>query len=486
MATSPEAQQTARTLNTAKIVFFVASAVTPLSAMVGTVPLAFAVGTGPGVPAAYLASGIILGLFGVGYAAMSQHVTAPGAFYVYIARGLGRVPGVAAAYLAVLSYTAFAAGLVGGFAYFARLTLMDLAGVTIPWPWLAAAALVPIALLGRRGAEEAARLLGLLLSVEVGIIAALDAAIIVSKGASAFPTASFSPHNITHGALGVTLAFGFIAYLGFESAALYGREARNPERAVPRSIYASLALITLLYTCTTWLAVGGIGAGHVQQRASAQLGQTILSLASQYVDAVLGQAMEVVLCTSLWSATLSVHNATARYMRALGTDRLLPASLGKTRTSGAPATASTVQILITAAIVGAYAAAGLRPYLSLATSMIGLGTVGIITLQAAAGAAIVVYFRRHPAAAGRVAWWRVLLAPLLGTAGLLAALSLVLDNYAALTGTTAVAVHALPWLVPAAAAAGAAWAWWLRTARPDIYRRIGALDEPTTNAGPTG
>ncbi|MFC7831073.1 APC family permease [Streptomyces sp. NPDC057375] len=452
--------------------FLVVAAVAPMAAVVGTIPLAFVLGTGPGTPAAFVLAGVVLMLFGVGYAAMSRHVVSTGAFYAYIRHGLGRVPAVAGAYVAALSYNALVVGLVGAFAYFTRLMLSDLVHVTIAWPWAAAAALIAVAVLGRGQIDLSARTLALLLTAEVAILLVLDAAITVSQGAAAFPVSSFAPHTAAHGALGVTLMFAFISFLGFESAALYGEEARNPRRSIPRAVYASVLLISVFYAVTSWIAVGGIGAGHVQQRSGTELGNLFFSLTVQYVDTSMSKIMGVVLCTSLFASTLSMHNACSRYMYALGRDQLLPKRLGTTRHSGAPAVASGVQIALTAVVVGIFAVAGLDPYLNLATSMLGLGTVGVITLQAAAAVSIINYFRHHRAAAKAAGRWRVLVAPLLGAVGLLAAMVLVLRNFGSLTGTSSPTVHALPWLVLAAAMTGAGWAVWLRTARPATYQHL--------------
>ena len=57
--------------------------------MTGAVPVAIVLGNGAGVPGAYVAVGITLLLFSVGYATMSQHVTNTGAFFAYVGRGLG-------------------------------------------------------------------------------------------------------------------------------------------------------------------------------------------------------------------------------------------------------------------------------------------------------------------------------------------------------------------------------------------------------------
>ena len=79
----------ARLLSTRKIVFLVIAAAAPMAAMVGNVPLALLRGNGIGLPAAFVAASVVLVCFAVGYATMSKRVLNSGAFYTYVARGLG-------------------------------------------------------------------------------------------------------------------------------------------------------------------------------------------------------------------------------------------------------------------------------------------------------------------------------------------------------------------------------------------------------------
>src|SRR6478672_1317146 len=77
------------------VMFMAVATAAPITAMVGNVPIAIGFGNGSGAPAGYLVATIVLGLFGVGYAAMARHITATGAFYGFISHGLGRVLGMA-------------------------------------------------------------------------------------------------------------------------------------------------------------------------------------------------------------------------------------------------------------------------------------------------------------------------------------------------------------------------------------------------------
>ncbi len=442
-----------QTLTTPKIVFLVVAAAAPAAAMVGTVPLAFAIGNGVAVPAAFAFAGLTLLCFSVGYAAMSRFVVNTGGFYTYLLRGLGRPPAVGGAFIAVISYSAVTIGLVGAFAYFAQL-IAAAHGVNLPWPVWAAMAIVGLGLLGYHEIELSARLLAVLMLAEVAVLVVLDVAIVGHQGAAALPAASFSPHAFLAPGVGVAMMFAFMSFIGFESAALYGEEAREPTRSVPLATYASVLLIGVFYTVTSWVAVGGVGPDRLVESAQKDLGNLFFMLTGRYVGSVATEVLQVLVCTSLFAATLALHNGASRYLFALGREHVLPPALGRIHAKhGTPHRASLTLTGVTVVVVGCFAVAGLDPYTNLSTSMVGLGTLGIVVLQAAAALSVVGFFRRRPDRH----WWRTLVAPLLGFAGLTAAVVLLVANFALVTGTTNVVVNLLPWLLVVAALGGAAY-----------------------------
>jgi amino acid transporter len=457
-----------RTMNTPKIVFLVIAAAAPLAAMVGTVPLAFAIGNGPGVPAMFVFAGVTLLCFSVGYAAMSRRIVNAGGFYTYIGCGLGRIPALGGGLIAVVAYNTVTVGLVGAFAYFAQLIAAS-HGWNIPWQWWAAGGIVVMAIFGYRQIDISARVLSVLMIGEVVILAVLDLAILVRKGGAALPASSFAPHTVFGKGIGVSMMFAFISFIGFESAALYGEESRNPRRSVPLATYLSVIIIAVFYAFTSWAAVGAVGAGNLQRVANQQLGNLFFQLSGSYLNQAATTVMQVLLCTSLFAGMLALHNASNRYMFVLGRDRVLPRWFDSVHGKhSAPHRASLVQTGFTVVLVAAFAIAGLNPYLNLATAMLSVGTLGIIVLQAAAALSVLGFYRTDP----ERHWWRTGLAPLLGVAGLSTAAVLVVRNFAVMAGTTNVVVTSLPWLIVACAVGGTLYALWLRAARPERYARL--------------
>jgi amino acid transporter len=161
-----------------QIVFFVIAAAAPLTGMLGIIPVAIRLGNGAGVPGAFVAAGLILLIFSVGYAAMSRHVVNAGAFYAYLAQGLGRSFGVGGAFVAVVSYTTMQVGVYALFGFFATVILNPLLSLPVPWYVYSAAAIALVQFLGMRKVDLSGFLLGLFITLEMGILLALSLSIV--------------------------------------------------------------------------------------------------------------------------------------------------------------------------------------------------------------------------------------------------------------------------------------------------------------------
>ena len=104
--------------------------------------------------------GVALALFAVGYVRMSRRITNAGAFYAYISRGLGRVAGTAAAYVAVVAYNAAAIGILGALAFFAHVSFGDVLRIHLSWQLWAIIAFALVAVLSYFEVTMSAKVLG--------------------------------------------------------------------------------------------------------------------------------------------------------------------------------------------------------------------------------------------------------------------------------------------------------------------------------------
>jgi len=449
-------------LTATKIVFIVIAAAAPLASIVGTVPLMFARANGPGVPGAFLLAGVTLLLFSLGYAAMARHVVNTGAFYTYVAQGLGQGASVVAAFIAVVAYNAQTVGIVGGFGFFTAL------GTGVPW-WAAALGVVAVVgVLGYRTVDVSARVLAVLMVLEIALIALLDVGIVARLGTGAFSLHAFAPGTVFSAGLPVAVLFSFSCFIGFESAALYAEETRDPRRSIPRATYTAVVVIGVFYAFTAWIAVGAVGTAGIaglRTQSSDDVGQLYFRLMTRFVGGWASGLLGLMVLTSLVAAVLATHNAAARYLFALGREGLLPRSLGRMHLRHrSPHRASVVQTTVNLVIVGVFALAGLDPYIGLASTMIGFGTLGIVGHQALAALSVVAFFRRR----GDARWFRTGVAPAVGGAVLVVAVVLVAVDFRVLSNSDAWALDALPALYLVVVAAGVGYAAWLRRHRPAV------------------
>ncbi|MCC8927011.1 APC family permease [Rhodococcus sp. I2R] len=420
------------TLGVFGVVLLVVAAAAPLTAIGGALPVMLAIGNGVATPMTYVVTAVVLLLFSVGYSAMSRYVVDAGAFYAYVTAGLGRRIGTGGAGLALLGYTAIQIAIYA----LAATTLGDLVvgwgGPALPW-WVWATVLVAVvALLGYRSIDLGAKVLGVLLVLEVAVVLVLSIAILAKIGWSGIEFDSFAPQNFFDGSPGIAIMFAVASFVGFEATAIYGEEARNPKRTVPIATYSAIVLIAVFYAFASWTIVLANGNVAVVDAAQENTSGLVFDTAGRFLGAAASETVSVLLLTSLFAALLAFHNAIARYLYSLGRKGILPARLGRTHgRHGSPYFGSAVQTVSALVVLAAFALGGADPIRQIFSWMSGVSTVCILVLMILVSASVIVFFRKCAEDDRR---WHTRIAPVLGAMGLLGILALVLSNFTTLIG----------------------------------------------------
>ncbi|MET7837358.1 APC family permease [Streptomyces sp. NPDC005356] len=476
-ATAAEPTLRAGTLGTADIAFFVVSAAAPLTVMAGVAPFAIALG-GIGAPVGYLLAGLTLAVFAVGFTTMSRHVRSAGAFYAYITRGLGRSVGIGAALLAMVGYNGMEIGVYGLLGTATQDTLHALFGIDIPWLPVSLAGLVLIWYGGFRSIDFGAKLLGVLLCAETGILVLLAGGVLLKGGAHGLSAASFAPGNVLVPGTAAVLAFAFAAFTGFESTVIYRREARDPDRTVRRATYIAVAFLGLFYAFIVWTVIQAFGDAHVVQAAGSDPAGLFFSAITTFVGGWAADLMHILIVTSVLASLLAFHNAINRYGLALAEEGVLPKMFGTVHAKHrSPYLAGVAQTVLGAAVVLAFWAAGADPYAQLLLWVNTPGMIGLMALQLLAAIAVPFYFRRITHEEGVL---RTVVAPIAATVLLSIAIVLVCTHLDLFTGASSLVNMILMAVAPAVFVLGIALARRLRRTRPDVYERFAA--EPSADA----
>lgn len=434
-STTPETRRLTGHLGPVGIVFMVVAAAAPLTVIGGNMPLAMGLGNGAGAPVGFVIAALVLLVFSIGFVTMTPHVPEAGAFFSYVTVGLGERMGKGIAVVALIAYTAIQIGIYGYIGWAIADTVAHYDGPEIPWPVYSFAILAIVAVLGYRHIELSAKVLGVALALEIGIVVVLDVVMVAKPGPAGVTFTSFDPATFTQGTIGIAILFALTGFIGFEATAVFRDEARDPERTIPRATYAAVVIIGAFYAITVWAFVVALGPDQVTGVAQRTLdgeGNMLLDTTGDMLGTVGRDIVNVLLLSSLFACVLSFHNVIARYQFVLAGKGLLPARLATVHDGHAsPSFSSLVQTATAAIIVAVLALLGIDPLVGVFGSMAGVATVGMVVLMLTTSIAVLVFFLRHRGRGG-VATTRI--APALAVLGLLASLWLVLSNFTLVTG----------------------------------------------------
>lgn len=415
------------------IAFFVIAAAAPLTCVMGITPLLIGYGIGMAAPLIYILIGCVLLLFAVGYVAMSRRIRNAGSMYAYIARGMSPSMGAGASFVALAAYFVSITTLLGYFGYAANGLILSLTGIDVPWYLLCLVAIVVCVLLGRRDIELGAKVLGVLLIAELTILLVLAVSIIFTGGAEGVSFDSWNPAGLIGPGLGVSLAFGYASYIGFEQTAIYSEEAKDPKRSVKRATIAAVIFTSLFYALMTWVIVLAFGKSEAMQVALADPGNMVVLAAEDQLGSAAVMIISVLVVTSSFAAILAFHNAISRYFFSLGREAVLPRGLGFVHeVAQSPHRGSITVGVINVIVLGVLFLMGADPYLDIFSWGAAASTVGFVLLQALCSVAIVMYFRRR--ARGEESLWTSTIAPSLAAVALASVFFLIVTNFGSLVG----------------------------------------------------
>lgn len=459
-------------LKTVSLVFTALAYNAPLAVVIGQLPVIISFGNGVGAPVLLLFAGSVIGLFAVGFTTMSRKLAKPGGFYAFITAGLGRVIGLGASFVAVVSYYIM---LLGCYA-FGGIALNSLVADTFHgpdiawWIWVLVLLLVT-GVLGHFRLDLSAKVLTFLLVCELIVVAVYDAFVVFQGGAQGLGFQSFTPDAIFSGSLGVGLLFCFTMFGGFESTVIFRDEVSKPDRTIPRATYLIVGFVTLAYSFGLWVFINAYGPSQVVAASADDPTASSLSSIKTYVGQVAVDATTILLATSIFAAVLSTHNISSRYLYNLGADRILPRSLSRVhRRHGSPYRASFA--------IAVLSFIGILPMVifdadaaTLYARLLGAYGYTLIILLLLTSVAVLVYFRKKKMAG--ISRWKTVYAPGLAFVGLSLAAFLATQNFDQLVvGSSTLAAAALI-SIYGLGTVGAVVALLFRRHRPDTYARIG-------------
>jgi len=238
-----------------------------------------------------------------------------GSVYGFNAAALGPGYGFVSAWLLLLVYTSFAAGVYASTADIAQALLASL-GLHVGWVWLGLAGAALALGLAYLSIGFSSLVVLACEGAAVALITAVAVAVLAAGGYHhhGISAAPFSPHGVSLAvlALGVTAVFG--QFSGFEGAATLGEEARRSTRTIPAAIAWSLVGAAAVYIFFTWI----VYTAYPGPAAVAASPAPLVHVADVYLGGGTGLAVNAAGLVSAFGAQLACLNAAARLTFALG------------------------------------------------------------------------------------------------------------------------------------------------------------------------
>ena len=272
----------------------------------------------------YVVATVALLIVGENVGKLAKRISAAGSFFIYVSRSLGPSYGLLAGWAMLAAYLTTIMALTVSSSIFVK-TLLSALGI----------AFVPNTLLLYFIVSGLALLLAMRdirLSSRVGLsLEAVSVVIILAVCVAALAAAGFKldAKQLTFASLDVgksvqAVVFAIFSYVGFESAATLGKEARDPSLVIPRAIKLTALTSGVFFVFTTYVVTQGFGDDTTKLGASG----------SPLADILLGHRVLIVLVyfgavISSFACALASLNAFGRMLYSLGRYRFLHKSMGR-------------------------------------------------------------------------------------------------------------------------------------------------------------
>jgi len=353
---------------------------------------------GPAVVLSFVMAAFTAGLTALCYAELASRIPASGSSYSYVYATVGEFLAYVAAACLLLEFGLSASATAIGWSAYLNNFVENAFGWHIPL-----AVRSPMIVLGANGTEIHAGqinlppvilifLCGVLLLRGVRESVAVNTVMVLIKIAiliffavvalSGFNADNFTPFFNTDtskghaGLTGVTAAAAtvFFSYIGLDTVATGGAEAKNARRDVPLGIIAALVIVTVSYLLVAVTALGAQPAGKFEGQ-DAGLAVILQNVTGKVWPAVVLSAGAVI---SVFSVTLASIYGQTRILFAVSRDGLIGKVFGEvSRTTKAPAK-STIIVCFAAALVAGTVDSG---YL---WDMVSMGTLVAFAIVSAA------------------------------------------------------------------------------------------------------
>ncbi|MBJ8347309.1 amino acid permease [Antrihabitans sp. YC2-6] len=358
---------------------------------------------GPSVSLAFVLAAVACALAALCYAEFSSTVPVAGSAYTYSYATFGELAAWIIGWDLTLEFALAVSVVAKGWSLYVGEVFTALQGTvnigSLEFDWAAVLIILVLTVIISTGTKLSSRVSAVVVAIKVGVVL-----FVVVVGASFIKTENYSPYippaqpsegkdgihqslfsfltgagDSTYGWYGLLAAASlvFFAFIGFDVVATTAEETKNPQKALPRGIFGSLAIVTVLYVAVTLVLTGMVPYTDLSGE------KATLATAFALNDAEWAQKIiSIGALAGLTTVVMVLFLGQTRVLFAMSRDGLLPRRLAHTGKHGTP-----VRITVLVGVVCALMA-GFLPIGTL-EEMVNIGTlfafvlvsIGVIILR---------------------------------------------------------------------------------------------------------
>lgn len=288
---------------------------------------------GPSVILSFIIAGVVAGLSVLCYCELSSSIPSSGSSYSFTYSSMGEFPAMIVAGCLMLEYAVSTATVAVGWSQYVNQLLNNLFGFKIPEALayapdeggiinLPAVILIAgCAVLLLRGTKESAVTNTILTVLKVSAL--IFFAGVAFTGWNADNFAEFAPYGVNGVMAGAGLIF--FSFVGLDAVSTAGDEAKNPRRAVPIALIASLLVIMAVYVL---VAIAALGAQRSEDFEGQSAGLSVI-LENVVGSSWPGTVVAATAVVSIFSCVLVTIYGQTRILHAMSSDGMAPRSFNK-------------------------------------------------------------------------------------------------------------------------------------------------------------
>jgi len=283
---------------------------------------------GPAVIFSFLIAGLVAGLTAVCYAELAGAVPVAGSSYSYTYATLGEFVAMGVGACLLLEWGVAGAAVAVGWSEYLNQFIGNVFGIQIPEAISnapeqggiinlpAVILIIMCAALLIRGTSESAKTNAIMVIIKIAVLTMFI--VIGVQGWNSDNLASFAPFGFA----GISAAAGviFFSFVGLDSVAAAGEEAKNPRRNLPLAIMIALGTVTVLYVLVALIGVAAQPSAEFegQEAGLAQILEDVVG--SSWPGTVLAAGAII----SIFSVTLVSIYGQTRILFAMSRDGMIP------------------------------------------------------------------------------------------------------------------------------------------------------------------